>query len=98
MALSLASKVQAMALSLALRVEASDLRFWPRLHDCYDCEGDSVVMTTLVCRLPTFGNLAEHCLENTIMNIIHEAFRQEFNITARPRLVALPPRPSSNTV
>ena len=49
------------------------------------------------CRLPVFGNFAEQCLENTIMNVVHEAFRQEFSITARPRLVALPPRPASDT-
>jgi len=46
-------------------------------------------------RMASFGNIAEQCLENTVTNIIHEAFRQEFNITARPRLVALPPRPPS---
>jgi len=50
-----------------------------------------------VRRLAAFGNVAEQCLENTITNIIHEAFAQEFNITARPRLVALPPRPPSDT-
>ena len=32
-----------------------------------------------------------------ITNSIHEAFGQQFNITARPRLVALPPRPPSDT-
>ena len=35
---------------------------------------------------------AEKILENTIANVLREAQRHEFNITARPRLIALPRR------
>ncbi|XP_071101269.1 cilia- and flagella-associated protein 65-like isoform X1 [Haliotis cracherodii] len=42
-----------------------------------------------------FGNSLESVLENTLLNIMTEAFSGEFNITARPRFIALPKRPSS---
>ena len=35
--------------------------------------------------------LLEEILENTIFNIMSEASKREINLTARPRLVALPP-------
>jgi len=38
-----------------------------------------------------FSVLLEEILENTIFNIISEASKREINLTARPRLVALPP-------
>lgn len=46
-------------------------------------------------KLPEFGTLAECLIENTLTNVIQEAASQEFNITARSRLVALPPKPTS---
>ena len=38
-----------------------------------------------------FPSLLEEILENTIFNIMSEASKREINLTARPRLVALPP-------
>jgi hypothetical protein len=49
-------------------------------------------MKQKIKKLPEFGSMAESLIENTLFNIIQEAFHQEFNITARPRLVALPPK------
>jgi hypothetical protein len=49
----------------------------------------------LTKKLPEFGNFAETCLENTLMNIIQESFKQEFNVTSRPRFQALPLEPTS---
>ncbi|KAK2171090.1 hypothetical protein NP493_1104g03028 [Ridgeia piscesae] len=46
-------------------------------------------------KMSEFGNFTESLLENTLTNIMQEAFSEEFQITARPRLVALPPRSSS---
>lgn len=42
--------------------------------------------------LPQFGGIVESILENTISNILIEAFNKEFTITNRPRLIALPPK------
>ncbi|XP_039349451.1 cilia- and flagella-associated protein 65 isoform X5 [Mauremys reevesii] len=42
-------------------------------------------------RLPAFGNLLELVLENTLQNIMVEASRGEVVLTARPRVIALPP-------
>uniref|UniRef100_A0A1I8FUQ3 Histone H3 n=2 Tax=Macrostomum lignano TaxID=282301 RepID=A0A1I8FUQ3_9PLAT len=39
-----------------------------------------------------FGTLCESVLENILLNIVSEANQREFDITARPRLIALPPR------
>ncbi len=47
------------------------------------------------CRLPEFGQLVDEVLEMSVTNILQEAFSGDFNITARPRLVALPPRVST---
>lgn len=41
-----------------------------------------------------FGSLIENIFENTISNILTEAFGKEFSLTNRPRLIALPPRVS----
>ena len=49
----------------------------------------------LFIRKAEFGSVLESLLENTLLNVMQEAFHQEFNITTRPRLVALPPRPHS---
>ncbi|XP_067934870.1 cilia- and flagella-associated protein 65-like [Watersipora subatra] len=48
-------------------------------------------------RNPSFANLVEDVLENTLMNILLEAANGEVNITARPRLIALPPRKGTPT-
>ena len=40
-------------------------------------------------RSPGFGILSEGMLEDTLFNIIQEAYHGEFSITARPRLLAL---------
>ncbi|XP_071792552.1 cilia- and flagella-associated protein 65-like [Asterias amurensis] len=42
-------------------------------------------------RLPEFGTVLESILENTIFNITTEASSGGINLTARPRLIALPP-------
>ncbi|XP_053899197.1 cilia- and flagella-associated protein 65 isoform X2 [Malaclemys terrapin pileata] len=44
-----------------------------------------------ITRLPAFGNLLELVLENTLQNIMVEASRGEVVLTARPRVIALPP-------
>ena len=46
-------------------------------------------------RSAEFTSILEGALENTLMNVVEEAFNQEYKITARPRLVALLPRPKS---
>jgi hypothetical protein len=40
--------------------------------------------------------MIETIIENTLSNILTEAFNNEFNITARPRLIALPPKIQNN--
>lgn len=45
-------------------------------------------------RQPAFGSLVELVLENTLRNILIEASRGEVVLTARPRVIALPPSPS----
>ena len=47
-------------------------------------------------RMPEFGNAVEGVLENSLLNIITEALEGEFNITARPRFIALPNRSGSS--
>ncbi|GAB0191477.1 cilia- and flagella-associated protein 65 [Grus japonensis] len=47
----------------------------------------------LMSRQPAFGNLVELVLENTLQNILIEASRGEVVLTARPRVIALPPSP-----
>ncbi|XP_053327812.1 cilia- and flagella-associated protein 65 [Spea bombifrons] len=42
-------------------------------------------------RSPGFAHLAESVLENTLQNILIEANRGEVVLTARPRVIALPP-------
>ena len=42
-----------------------------------------------------FCSLIENVFENTISNILTEAFNKEFSLTSRPRLIALPPKLSN---
>ncbi len=49
-------------------------------------------MCMWLCRSGEFQYQAERVLENTLSNIMREAQRGEFLVTARPRLIALPPR------
>ncbi|OWF45565.1 hypothetical protein KP79_PYT24425 [Mizuhopecten yessoensis] len=46
-------------------------------------------------KLPAFGNIAESIIENSLLNVMSEALMEEFNITARPRFIALPKRTAS---
>uniref|UniRef100_A0A8B9DIV1 Cilia and flagella associated protein 65 n=1 Tax=Anser cygnoides TaxID=8845 RepID=A0A8B9DIV1_ANSCY len=56
-------------------------------------------LITILClyscpsRHPACGTLAELVLENTLQNILIEASRGEVVLTARPRVIALPPSP-----
>ncbi|XP_078260484.1 cilia- and flagella-associated protein 65 [Rhinoraja longicauda] len=45
-------------------------------------------------RLPEFSDILELILENTLQNIVIEASRGEVMLTARPRVIALPPMSS----
>jgi len=47
---------------------------------------------------PEFGTMVENLLENTLANILTEAFNREFSLTSRPRLIALPPKSSHGQV
>ncbi|NXA83497.1 CFA65 protein, partial [Thryothorus ludovicianus] len=47
----------------------------------------------IISRQPAVGNLVELVLENTLQNILIEASRGEVVLTARPRVIALPPNP-----
>lgn len=55
-----------------------------------------VVLCLYFCpsRQPAFGNLVELVLENILQNILIEASHGEVVLTARPRVIALPPSPS----
>ncbi|XP_006820550.2 cilia- and flagella-associated protein 65-like [Saccoglossus kowalevskii] len=48
-------------------------------------------------RLPEFGSILEAVIENAIHNIVSEASSGQINLTARPRMVALPPKPSTSS-
>ncbi|NWT55676.1 CFA65 protein, partial [Erythrocercus mccallii] len=48
----------------------------------------------ILSRQPAVGNLVELLLENTLQNILIEASRGEVVLTARPRVISLPPQPS----
>ncbi|NXU36958.1 CFA65 protein, partial [Drymodes brunneopygia] len=45
----------------------------------------------IISRQPAVGNLLEQVLENTLQNILIEASRGEVVLTARPRVITLPP-------
>ena len=63
------------------------------MHEIFHSASKHYVMLLLhIYRLPAFGNVVEDIIENTLMNIMLEAANGEVNITARPRLIALPPR------
>ncbi len=47
---------------------------------------------------PEFGSMIEGILENTLSNILTEAFNKEFSLTSRPRLIALPPKTAQSQV
>ncbi|XP_067843127.1 cilia- and flagella-associated protein 65 isoform X2 [Heptranchias perlo] len=49
-------------------------------------------------RFPEFCDLLESILENTLQNIVIEASRGEVVLTARPRVIALPPTMSRSTM
>ena len=44
---------------------------------------------------PNLISLTEDIVENTLWNILQEAYQSEFSLTARPRLIALPPKRQS---
>lgn len=44
-----------------------------------------------VYSLPEFESMVHSILENTLLNIMVEASQGEVNLTARPRVIALPP-------
>ncbi|XP_062391076.1 cilia- and flagella-associated protein 65 [Sardina pilchardus] len=48
-------------------------------------------MEEAIRRLPEFGDLVEDVLLNTLQNLMTEAFLGELVLTARPRIIALPP-------
>ncbi|NXL72599.1 CFA65 protein, partial [Leptocoma aspasia] len=48
----------------------------------------------IISRQPAVGNLVELVLENTLQNILIEASRGEVVLTARPRVITLPPNTS----
>ncbi|KAL4217273.1 hypothetical protein ACF0H5_023724 [Mactra antiquata] len=48
-------------------------------------------------KLPEFGNTVEGIIENTLLNVLTEALEGEFNITARPRFIALPKRSGTSS-
>jgi membrane-bound lytic murein transglycosylase len=45
---------------------------------------------------PNITSLIEDIVENTLWNILQEAYHNEFSLTARPRLIALPPKRQSS--
>ena len=45
---------------------------------------------------PNITSLVEETIENTLWNILQEAYHNEFSLTARPRLIALPPKRQSS--
>ena len=45
---------------------------------------------------PNLTSVIEEVLENTLWNILQEAYHNEFSLTSRPRLIALPPKRPSN--
>ncbi|CAF4004346.1 unnamed protein product [Rotaria magnacalcarata] len=47
---------------------------------------------------PNITALTEDVLENTLWNILQEAYHSEFSLTARPRLIALPPKRQSSSL
>ncbi|XP_054686609.1 cilia- and flagella-associated protein 65 isoform X6 [Grus americana] len=67
------------------------LESWERMRETLHHE--QLREQELMSRQPAFGNLVELVLENTLQNILIEASRGEVVLTARPRVIALPPSP-----
>nr|XP_025951513.1 cilia- and flagella-associated protein 65 [Dromaius novaehollandiae] len=65
---------------------------WERMSDLFHHE-QLREQKMMMRRQPAFGNLVELVLENTLQNILIEASRGEVVLTARPRVIALPPNP-----
>ncbi|NWW85581.1 CFA65 protein, partial [Rhynochetos jubatus] len=76
-----------------IRQEASPnvelLESWDIFH-----QGQLREQKEMLSRQLALGNLVELVLENTLQNILIEASRGEVVLTARPRVIALPPSPS----
>ncbi|NXT62710.1 CFA65 protein, partial [Chaetops frenatus] len=74
---------------MSLETSVSDL-----LESCKIFDHKQLKEKEIISRQPAVGNLVELVLENTLQNILIEASRGEVVLTARPRVIALPPTPS----
>ncbi|NXU97152.1 CFA65 protein, partial [Cettia cetti] len=63
------------------------------LETCETFQHKQLREKEIISRQPAVGNLVELVLENTLQNILIEASRGEVVLTARPRVIALPPQP-----
>ncbi|NXK54025.1 CFA65 protein, partial [Chauna torquata] len=68
------------------------LESWERLSEVFHHE-QLREQKEMMSRQPAFGTLVELVLENMLQNILIEASRGEVVLTARPRVIALPPSP-----
>uniref|UniRef100_A0A493T5U6 Cilia and flagella associated protein 65 n=2 Tax=Anas platyrhynchos platyrhynchos TaxID=8840 RepID=A0A493T5U6_ANAPP len=68
------------------------LESWERLSEVFHHQ-QLREQKEMLSRHPAFGTLVELVLENTLQNILLEASRGEVVLTARPRVIALPPSP-----
>ncbi|NWI42888.1 CFA65 protein, partial [Picathartes gymnocephalus] len=73
---------------MSLETSHSDL-----LESCKIFDHKQLKEKEIISRQPAVGNLVELVLENTLQNILIEASRGEVVLTARPRVIALPPNP-----
>ncbi|NWX56001.1 CFA65 protein, partial [Promerops cafer] len=64
------------------------------LEPCETFHHNQLRENEILSRQPAVGNLVELVLENTLQNILIEASRGEVVLTARPRVIVLPPNPS----
>ncbi|XP_041477861.1 LOW QUALITY PROTEIN: cilia- and flagella-associated protein 65-like [Lytechinus variegatus] len=81
---------------VGLMPSRSVLQSSPGIHTEYDYqislrEEKERLQQQNLKRLPEFASTVESTLDNTLFNIMMEAFGGEINLTARPRLIALPP-------
>ncbi|NXQ35424.1 CFA65 protein, partial [Alaudala cheleensis] len=74
---------------MSYKTSPSDL-----LESCETFHHKQLREKDIISRQPAVGNLVELVLENTLQNILIEASRGEVVLTARPRVIALPPSPS----
>ncbi|XP_062861739.1 cilia- and flagella-associated protein 65 isoform X2 [Trichomycterus rosablanca] len=58
---------------------------------CKELDSDYRTKVQESIRSPEFGDLIEEILLNTLQNLMMEAFLGELILTARPRIIALPP-------